>query len=306
MAKDFERTAQVALMEENRRFALDKNQKVSGRVTLMMPSDRAAHLHTKNVRIRLQVENLRSCDPRSYKYKLMLLGLDKGRSLHRVVGEIKANNNGQVQETFELDSENVDGKGAPLTCFFIFMIVAISSINRNEPFHPILKGDWDNKWHDSKPEPKSEPKPKQAAAHVREDRQNQKTYNGYYNVYVKQMTDDLVKRKDDFQKTVPFSETWIADNWRRIALNSLGDAKAAGLFPVASLGAADQIEKYGHFIFAFNDEYFLLGIPGTHSEEDQPDRGESGFVLWQPIKDSDYYGYWLMMIQRSDGLIVGS
>lgn len=296
MDKYLERVAEVILMEENRNFALDKSRKISGQITASISSDMNAN---RIVEFHLQGENLLPSDPNKYRYKLMLLGLDKGQSLHKIIGEVKANNRGQVEEVFHLNIDNVDGKGNSLTCFFIFMIVAIAAANRKEPFHPVLKGDWDNKWYDCKPGLKPEPD----ADPVQEANQTQKTYNGYYNTYVRQMTDDLVKHKDRFLKTVPFNETWIADNWRRVELVSSGTTNVLELFPVVSRTAKQQIDRYGHFIFAFNDEYFLLGIPGTHNEEDQPDQGESGFVLWQPIKDSDYYGYWLMMIQRTNGLI---
>lgn len=329
MERDFGRMAEVTLMEENRNFALDKRREITGNITLSMSENMNGH---GTVEVRLQVANLRPGDPHRYRYKLMLLGLDRGQSLHRIIGDIKANNRGQVQETFHLDFDNVDGKGNPMTCFFIFMIVAVASGNRQEPFHPVLKGDWDNKWHDYRPENESEvvsseaehesELPNEPAAdstsepslespaenttkYEAKSLQEQRSYNDYYNIYVQQMIDNLIKKKDRFMKTIPFNEVWIADNWRRVSTTSSESSETHGRLPIASNGAEHQMEKYGHFIFAFNDEYLLLGVPGTHSEEEQPDQGESGFVLWQPIRDSDYYGYWLMRIQRETGLIVG-
>ena len=122
-----------------------------------------------------------------------------------------------------------------------------------------------------------------------------KTYNGYYDTYVQRMAVKLIEGKDRCAAVHPFEEGWIGGNWRRV--------DGCGGFPMVSEDAPMLIKKYGHFIFAFNDEYLLLGVPGSRSEEERPDRGASGFTVWQPIKDSEIYGYWLLMIERKTGRI---
>lgn len=314
MDRDNGRMACISMAEENRRFALDKNAEVTGNISVTSAGDK--------LKIHLKAGNLKRNDTRMYRYKLMLLGLDRGKSLHRTLGEIKPDENGRVSGYFELDREDADGKGTPFSCFFIFMIVAVSVLNRNEPYHPVLKADWDHKRTDIMAKRTDisvhdggSPDDRHTDISVHSDRlQNEertdivaertdisvrekehRSYNGYYDLYVKEMVQGLISRKDSFVKTEPFDEEWTADRWYRVY-----DYKD---FPIASKGASAGVSAYGHFIFAFNDEYLMLGVPGRNESDEQPDGGASGFTVWQHIKGSEQYGYWLVMIQRNTGII---
>jgi len=120
-------------------------------------------------------------------------------------------------------------------------------------------------------------------------------YNGYYSTYIRQKTGDLMNNTGAFEDISPFDDEWLADNWKRVT----DPAK----FPASSVGAEQQIRKYGHFIFAAEEDHFYLAVPGRHTEEDWPDRGKSGFVMWQSIRGSDEYGYWAMVIDCKTGII---
>ena len=311
------RMTYIALTEENKRFALDKNRDVNGSILI---SDK----DSKKI-ISLKADNIKKTDRRMYRYKLLLLGLNKGKSLHIDLGEIKPDNKGQVYAEFELETENPDKKGNPLSCFFIFMIVAVSVINMKEPYHPVLKGDWGQKCTDSSVRRtdisvhkdqeaylykgtdqkgvseqtgesvryKRDPLSEQTDESVREH--DVRKYNRYYDKYIKERVQELISRKDSFAVTVPFDEMWTAEKWYRVA-----DYEE---FPMVSIGARASVAAYGHFIFAFNDEYLVLGVPGLNEAGEQPDGGESGFTVWHHIKGSNQYGYWLVMIQRKEGFI---
>jgi hypothetical protein len=97
----------------------------------------------------------------------------------------------------------------------------------------------------------------------------------------------------EFTVISPFDDVWLADNWKRVT--------DSGKLPAASIGAEAQLKKYGHFIFGSTEAHFYLGVPGRHTEEEWPDRGRSGFMLWQSIRGSGEYGYWVMVIDRRTG-----
>ena len=122
-------------------------------------------------------------------------------------------------------------------------------------------------------------------------------YNDYYSTYVREKAARLISERERFKAMRIFEETWMAAAWRV--------AEDAGVFPVASVDAAERIARGGHFIFAYNDEYLLLGVPGTGGKEHQPDGGASGFTVWQPVRGSQMHGYWLTAVRRKTGEIVG-
>ncbi len=275
------RKAEVVMKEENNRFRMKGNAESKGTLSV---EEKGEH-----VIVTMTAGNIKPEDPRRYRYQLMLLGLASGKSLHRTLGEIRPDSDGNVSAEFTLDPSDADGMGNPLTSFSIFMVVAVSVMNRREPFHPVLKGDWDGKWEAM--------------------RETGKTYNGYYMFYIKEKVSQLIRSKDRCIEIVPFDENWLGSKWYRVDSKTAEsvDGRKGGawqMFPAASCGAQQQIEVYGHFIFAYNDEYCFVGVPGTHTKEDHPESGDSGFTLWNRIRDSEKYGYWLMLIRRETGDIV--
>lgn len=134
---------------------------------------------------------------------------------------------------------------------------------------------------------------------MRQDRgraaKERKSYNRYYREYLRQTCQELISGEKEYVRVSPFAGPWLADNWRRVTDPSE--------LPVASRGATRQVLKYDHFIFGYTGSWMLVGVPGKHSEEDWPDRGRSGFVLWQPVKGSKEYGYWCLVIDYKAGII---
>lgn len=71
------------------------------------------------------------------------------------------------------------------------------------------------------------------------------------------------------------------------------------------------IRKYGHYIFGIVEEdgeikYYVYGIPGRFTKDEQPYRGMTGFTTWIPKKgrNRERIGYWLLHIDAINGRIV--
>ncbi|SHH46013.1 hypothetical protein SAMN02745135_00860 [Caloranaerobacter azorensis DSM 13643] len=71
------------------------------------------------------------------------------------------------------------------------------------------------------------------------------------------------------------------------------------------------IRKYGHYIFGIAEEngeikYYVYGIPGRFTKDEQPYRGMTGFTTWIPKRgrNRDRIGYWLLHIDAINGRIV--
>ena len=92
-----------------------------------------------------------------------------------------------------------------------------------------------------------------------------------------------------------------------------------GKFPMVSPGAQYMISRYRHFIFGNGEDYYFIGVPGRFLENEQPEQGASGFVLWQPIMGAENYradregasladrqvayGYWIAAVRKDSGSI---
>ena len=76
----------------------------------------------------------------------------------------------------------------------------------------------------------------------------------------------------------------------------------------------NQIYNYQHHIFgiAYDEDnmakYYIYGLPGRKNREEQPYRGETGFVYWEPsYRPEDMekgLGYWLLYIDANTNGIV--
>lgn len=270
-----QRNDKVIFEEQDRRFAVDERRPVEGVLHIKQQNSRGS--------VDVYVRNLkRAAKP----YKLFFIGRKDGSSVYKMVKEFVPDAAGDVSMHLALDPEDVDGEGTGLSCFFIFMIAAAG-----KPLRPVLKGDRQKlpKVDDLGKTPRDHGKEKRVIA------ESVKTYNTYYNEYISHKTADLMATFSDFTDISPFGDEWLADNWKCVT-----DVMK---LPVASVGAEQQIRKYGHFIFGTTEKHFYLAVPGRHIEEEWPDRGKSGFVMWQSIRGSEEYGYWCMVIDCKTGII---
>lgn len=268
----------VQMEEQNHRFTLDNMQKVSGR------------LQIKDSTVIMEVKNLR---PLTKGYKLFFIGRKNGNSVYKIMGDIIPDMHGNAELECKINCADIDGEGTDLSCFYIFMVAAMG-----KPLQPVLKGDMITHRRGAAQAAAGEESRHAEAVNV--NRQcNEKpacrTYNGYYSEYILYKTAELMAESSAQTNISPFGDVWLVDNWRRIT--------AASKLPIASAGAERQIKKYGHFIYGVAEGHFYLGVPGRHDEEEWPDRGRSGFVMWQSIRGSEEYGYWTMVIELKTGII---
>lgn len=253
----------IGLKEQAHSFAVNKDREIEGEIVIKQSRNTA--------QLDIKVKNL--CAGK-VPYKLFLIGRKDGNSVYRVISGIAPDSHGNVRLQTTLNPEDADGQGTPLSCFYIFMVAA-----PGRPLQPVLKGDL------VKPVQKE----------IGEECRQRHDYTLHYREYIKEKSAALIKARNRFTDISPFSGEWLADNWKRVT--------EVLKLPVASAGAETQTEHYGHFIFTYTEEHLYLGVPGRHVEEDWPDRGKSGFVMWQPIRGSEEYGYWCMVIDIKTGFI---
>lgn len=287
--------ADFIMTEENPEFRNDKKQRASGRITVQEDGGQIMFTAVFN--------NLLPLDSRRYRYCVMLLGLNHGHSIHKTLGEIRPDVSGDASEIFGLNKADVDGNGNGVDNFSICMLVVVPVMNRREPYRPVLKADNYNRLDELRTEHTDSSAKRTDSSVQHTDLSAQRTdspvrksrYTDFYEEYLKEMSRRLIGIKDRCRRLDLFEEKWIAEQWYITE-----DSK---MFPVASAEAYDLVERYKNFLFAFNDEYLLLGVPGR-KDEPQPDKGASGFTLWHEIKGSAIYGYWLLAIHRKTGKIV--
>lgn len=272
----------IMLQEQNRNFALDKKQPIKGYLKLQTGGSRGS--------IRAGVENLRCFERGSYIYKLIFFGKKNERTIYSIIGNLLVSTGGKGETYFRINPLDMDGNGHGLSSFTIAIIVAVSTTNYREPLHPVLEG----------------------AVEMQETRRCRNgcgTFNHYYNQHILACCRAIENKKELYNRTVPFKEDKLEADWRRVVNLSA--------FPIVSPGSQRMISRYRHFIFGTTETFYYIGVPGRYLENEQPEGGNSGFVLWQPIQGAEVYcadreeaslenrqiayGYWIAGIRRENG-----
>lgn len=272
----------IMLEEQNRSFALDKNQPIKGYLKLQTGAGRGS--------IRAGVENLKCFERGSYIYKLILFGRKKEKTIYSIMGNLLISTSGRGETYFRMNPLDMDGKGNSLEAFTVAIIVAVSIANHREPLHPVLEG------------PIELPKSGRC-------RKGRGTFNCYYNQHILRCCQIIEHKRELYDKTCPFKEDKLKAEWIRVVnLNA---------FPMVSPQAQHMISRYRHFIFAAEQDFYYIGVPGRYLKQEQPEEGSSGFVLWQPIMGAEVYradredateeerqiayGYWIAGIRKESG-----
>lgn len=277
----------VMLEEQNHNFALDKTRPVKGYIKLETGDGQGA--------VRVGADNLRCFEHSGYVYKLLLFGKKNEKTIYKIAGDLLLSSRGRGETYLRIDPADVDGNGNSLELFSIAIVVAVSTTDKREPLHPILKGTLE----------KGERKKKVKAA------KQTVSYSGYYNQYVLQCCQAIEERAEIYDRMIPFKMDKTQAQWRRVV--------NLGKFPMVSPGAQYMISRYRHFIFGNGEDYYFIGVPGRFLENEQPEQGASGFVLWQPIMGAENYhadregasladrqmayGYWIAAVRKDSGSI---
>lgn len=272
----------IMLEEQSRNFAVDKKKPVKGYVKLQTGGSRGS--------IRVGVENLRYFQRGGYIYKLIFFGKRKEKTIYSIIGNLLVSTSGRGETYFTINPLDMDGNGNGLNRFTIAIIVAVSTENYREPLHPVLEG----------------------AVEIEDTRRCKKrcgTFNEYYNRHILQCCRTIERKKELYSRTIPFKEDRLEAEWWKVVNLST--------FPIVSPGAQRMTLRYRHYIFGLTETFYYIGVPGRYLEEEQPEEGSSGFVLWQPIMGAEVYcadregaslenrqiayGYWIAGIRRETG-----
>lgn len=279
----------IVLKEENKRYAFDPAKEMRGYLKIEQDDDKGL--------IIVIVDNIKFFPKGEYVYKLVLAGTKNERRCYHMVGNISLSAYGKGEASFRVNPSNLDGGGTALWDFSIAIVAAMSTVNDREALHPVLKGSLSI----------SESIPSSASAKAMPP----KNFNAFYNKVLLERCIELAKLQETFTDIVPFAKDTSKARWKKIT-----DVKK---FPMVAPGAHPPMEKYGHFLWGYNDSHYFLAVPGRFLPIEQPDDGKSGFVFWQPIlgmekvaeddsvsieeRRENAYGYWIASINRYNGHI---
>lgn len=199
-----------------------------------------------------------------------------------------------MEGSFTIDPGNLDGRGSCLWDFDTVIVAAASTVNQQEPLHPVLQG----KFQIARPAG-----PHRTAA--------PKDYSPFYNDFVLERCIAIARKQRQLANIRPFARDATSAHWKKVL--EWAD------FPILSPGAEAPVKAYGHFLWGWNDTHYFLAVPGRFLPAEQPDGGKSGFAFWQPIlgmeqiqqdtsmplqqRREQTYGYWIASISRRSGKI---
>ena len=326
----------ILLHEENADFASRRDYKIRGDLKIETGNNKGA--------MSLNVKNLRVFERNKYIYKLILLGEKRERTIYTVMGTLSLNRYGEGENYFRFSPTDIDGKGNSLDDFSVAIVAAVSMRNDKEPLHPVLKGIFDNAAtsdDDIKSSPRTEDTKQDRNddwgrpdykhdQHENVQRRNYgevlvnaepsetktissyKTYNNYYAEFLREHCQRLAEACEKIDEIKPFAEDRTTTQWKKMSgLNG---------FPIVSPGAQKNASRYGHYLFGHHDEMYYFAVPGRFIDEEYPDKGKSGFCMWQPIRGAETleankegcpletrmaaYGYWILAVRKDTGEIV--
>lgn len=309
--------------EENRDFAKN-GESIKGHLRVETGNNKGA--------MRCALENLRYFENGEYIYKLIFIGAKKEKTIYEIIGTVSPNKGGTSETYFRFLPLDMDGKGNEYDDFNAVIIAAVSTVDEQEPLHPVLKASLNsdeeifkqknrsNQKHKVEPpqsppaengqtprtqhaEKEETPRPKR----VEEEAPIEENYNNFYNKYVLSACKYLAQTAERYEDISPFEveSDKTGARWKKI--NNVSN------LPLVAPGAHYFATKYKHYLFGGTESGFYIGIPGKFSKEEQPDGGESGFICWQAVRvngmgvkgsEATQYGYWIVKIEEQTGNIM--
>ncbi|MBE6031461.1 MAG: hypothetical protein E7225_07745 [Clostridiales bacterium] len=282
----------VTLDGQDSDFAMRQTAGGSGHIKIETGEGRGA--------MRISVRNLRYFD-NEYVYKLILFGVSEGKNIYAIIGTVNVSKIGNGETYFRFVPADLDGAGHELADFSYAVVAAVSTKNDEEPLRPVLKGELGICDED-----------KVCDAGEESSEEERICYNSYYNRYLLEICERISSETDVYDRIVPFSEDVTDAVWVKMGMDER--------IPVVSPGAEILRDRYRHYIFGKGEKDYFIGVPGRFLRDEQPEEGESGFTLWQPIIGAEElnamseeaslearlqaYGYWIVAIRRENGDIL--
>lgn len=324
----------VMLEEQSEAFAMRQSTRSGGHIKIETSGGRGA--------MRIGVRNLKHFEDDEYIYKLILFGTAKEKTIYSIVGTVNVNRMGSGETYFRFDPSAMDKSGHQLADYSYAIVAAVSTKDETEPLHPVLKGVFDVPFYKkvehenmktigeeaesavSMEKTEAEEKAENIGTAERTgstenidnmkntERAERACYNAYYNSYLAAQCLKINASKELYDRIIPFKDDITGAEWTKMSV--FED------FPMVSPGGRALVEKYKHYIFGKSDGLYYLGVPGRFLREEQPEEGESGFTLWQPIIGAEEYdatsenasdearkqayGYWIIAIDAETGDIL--
>ena len=262
----------AALKEKDSFFRSREDKAITGGIIIETGNGRGA--------IRVDADNI--VHTGDYTYRLIFFGKKKGKAIYTVIGEVPVGKDEKGRAYFRFDPSDMDGEKTSLDDYTVGVITACSCINSREPLRPVAEI---------------------TLAGEKEVRTKAlKGYSSYYRKYLMESCSRLEANRSFYECVRPFSKEWDEKDWIKVC--------NVTRMPVLSPMGAGLCAKYRHFIFSSDEKFYHIGIPGRKTREDQPERGESGFELWLPVRGAEEasderaaYGYWICRINKKNGEI---
>lgn len=124
----------VSLTEEDRRFAMDHDRKITGSFRAEIDGSKAF--------IAVSVFNIRFFPRGDYIYKILFAASDTagGKPVYHIAGNISLSPYGKGESSFCINAGDLNGTGLKLADCNYVIIAAMSTLNHDESLHPVLKG----------------------------------------------------------------------------------------------------------------------------------------------------------------------
>lgn len=300
---------------QNRDFSIP-GREAGGNLKIETGNERGA--------MRCNLTNLQPYAKGDYLYKLILFGVRNERTIHAVIGTVPVNRSGTGDAYFRFDPINVNGKGDEYEYFTTAIVAAVSQKSDQEPLHPVLKGDLENKPGELTPQPEASAQRKASKQETPKYKPAEqkapkpvvsKVFNHFYNEYLLHFCAQICRTADCYEEVWPFVKDRTGARWKKI--------RNAGTLPLVSPGAHYFAGLYRHYLFGARPDgwgrasCYFFGIPGQNDKTEQPDGGRSGFLYWQPAEadpaggqqaaagqgreENPHFGYWIVEIDVQTG-----
>lgn len=306
----------VMLEEQSGRFTMQQSEPAQGHIKIETGGNKGA--------LRIGVQNIKPFEKQEYIYKLILFGKDKDKTIYAIVGTVRVGSIGSGESYFRFNPLDMDGKGNDISKFTHAIVAAVSTRREDEPLHPILKGNISVMGEETAITAtrgeQSEPK-EQALEKTENEAQTRcdapedceiRTYNSFYRKYLLETCARMEREANAYDRIFPFREDVTGAVWNKM--------NVVDQLPIVTPMGRSLAETYRHYIFGSSQDYYYIGIPGRFLREEQPESGESGFLLWQPIMGAEKfnaidpncpreerleaYGYWIAAITKREGDII--